>query len=80
MAIKVDKENMCIDRNTAEGHMLDQLQRQADAQKDTPMGKFMTQVLAYSEASTVLSQTLPKNEAEAAIGQLKQQFEDELAK
>lgn len=76
--IKVDKENMCIDRNTPEGKMLDQLQRDADSKAGTPMGEFMNQVLAYAEAGEVLSQTLPKGEAAAAIEQLKQQFEENL--
>ena len=65
---------MKIDRNTPEGKMLDELQAMADSMAGTPKGDFINQCLAYMEASEVISQTLPPDEAGKAILKLHKTF------
>ena len=72
--LKVDTENRCIDRSTPEGQMLDELQKKAD-KTGGAMGQFMSNVLAYTEVSTVVGETMDKKDADEVMGQLKEEFD-----
>lgn len=72
--LKIDKENRCIDRSTPEGKMLDDALDTAERLKDTPMGNFMSQVLAYAEVSEVVDKTTDGEEKEAVMQQLHEEF------
>ena len=73
--VVIDKAHMKVDRSTSLGKDFESLQRMANAQADTPMGKFINQVAAYAEAATVISNILPEKEAKNAMDKLKDKFE-----
>lgn len=72
--LKVDKDNRCIDRSTPEGKMLDELQSQAD-KASGGMGKFMNNVLAFTEVSFVVQETMSKEDAADTMKHLHDEFE-----
>lgn len=72
---KVDPEKQCIDRSSKGGQMFDELQRDANSNPNPGKAQFMNQVLAFTEAATVVANTLPENESEKAIGKLRGQME-----
>lgn len=74
----VDKEKMQVDRSTPAGKAFDAYQKEADALAGTPMGDFMNKVLAYTEASAVIAQTMTPEEAGKAVSQLRRKFESDL--
>lgn len=56
--IVIDKENMQVDRSTKLGQVFEKMQQEAGKQKDPKMGNLMNQVLAYTEASLVIDETI----------------------
>lgn len=56
--IIIDKENMQVDRSTKLGQAFEKMQQEAGKQKDPSMGSLMNQVLAYTEASLVIDETV----------------------
>lgn len=56
--IVIDRDNMQVDRSTPLGQAFDRIQQEAGAQEDPAMGSLMNQVLAYTEASLVIDETV----------------------
>lgn len=75
-AIIIDKENMQVDRSTPLGQAFDKIQKVAEKEKNPAMGKLMNQVLAYTEASIVIDETVedPKQKEEM-LGKLRSRME-----
>lgn len=74
--IKVDTENMCIDRSTPEGQLFAKLCGEAKQQEDPRMRTFMDKMLAFTEAALVISKTMKGEEAEAALEALRAEMEN----
>lgn len=72
--LKVDKDRRCIDRSTPEGKMFDELQAKADKMSGG-MGKFMNNVLAFTEVSTVVGETMNEKDAAETMGHLRNEFD-----
>lgn len=77
--IKIDKENMCIDRNSEFGKQLDAFNKKAAASTDPNEKAFLTQLSAYAEAALVVDGVLPADEAAAKLAILKQQMEQSIS-
>lgn len=75
-AIIIDKENMQVDRSTPLGQAFDKIQKAAEKEKNPAMGQLMNQVLAYTEASIVIDETVedPKQKEEM-LGKLRSRME-----
>lgn len=74
--IVIDKENMQIDRSTPLGQAFDKIQQTADAEKNQAMSKLMNQVLAYTEASIVIDETVEDpHKKEEMLGKLRSKME-----
>lgn len=74
--IVIDKENMQIDRSTQLGQAFDKMQQAADAEKDPAMSKLMNQLLAYTEASMVIDETVDDaNKKEDMLERLRSKVE-----
>lgn len=71
----IDKENMRIDRNCDAGKAFEKLQEQANSLAGSGEGQFINQVLAYAEASFVVMNTMPADQAAKTLMQLKEKFE-----
>lgn len=56
--IVIDKEKMQVDRSTKLGQAFEKMQQSAGDQKDSAMGNLMNQILAYTEASLVIDETI----------------------
>lgn len=74
--IIIDKENMQVDRSTKLGQAFEKMQQEAGKQKDSSMGSLMNQVLAYTEASLVIDETVtdPAKKTEM-LGKLRSKLE-----
>lgn len=71
--IKIDVEHGCIDRSTELGKKFAAFN---DSLKDKPADEkeFMSKISAFVEASMIVENTLPKEEAEKAIAKLREQI------
>ena len=56
--IVIDRENMQIDRSTPLGQAFEKMADEASMQKDPAMNKFMSNVIAYAEAATVIDESV----------------------
>lgn len=72
--IKVDAENMCIDRSTELGEMFAKLNEMVASSEDPGTKEFLSKVSAYVEAGLIVENTLPEDEAKVAIEKLKQRM------
>lgn len=77
--IVIDAAHMQVDRSTETGKQFAAMQKMAANQSDTPMGKFINQVAAYAEAATVVTNALPKKDADAALEKLRDKFDKSLS-
>lgn len=70
--IVIDKEKMQVDRSTMLGQAFDKMLTEAGAQEDPAMGSLMNQVLAYTEASLVIDETVTDQaKKDAMLGKLR---------
>ncbi len=75
-AIKIDKEAMRTDRSTPLGKAFDKKAEEAANQKNPQMANFMSQVLAYTEAATVIDETVADpQKKDQMLGRLKNKME-----
>lgn len=72
--IKVDMQNMCIDRTTELGKKFAEFNDSLAKESNPKKREFMSKISAYVEASIIVENTMPKDEAKAAIEQLKNQM------
>ena len=74
--IVIDKDNMQVDRSTPLGQAFDKIQQVAEKEKNPAMSKLMNQVLAYTEASIVIDETVedPQKKDEM-LGRLRYKME-----
>lgn len=70
--IVIDKEKMQVDRSTMLGQAFDKMLTEASTQEDPAMGSLMNQVLAYTEASLVIDETVTDQaKKDAMLGKLR---------
>ena len=75
---KIDTQNRCIDRNSEEGKIMEEMQQLADSQSGTPMGDFMNQLIAYADVSAVVDQTMDRKQARQVVGKLRTRMNNEI--
>ena len=74
--IVIDKENMQVDRSTKLGQVFGKMQQEASKQKDPAMENLIDQVLAYTEASLVIDETIEDPaKKEEMLGKLRSKLE-----
>lgn len=70
--IVIDKEKMQVDRSTMLGQAFEKMLTEAGEQEDPAMGTLMNQVLAYTEASLVIEETVEDQaKKDAMLGKLR---------
>lgn len=72
--VKVDTENNCIDRSTPLGQYFEDALNAAKEEPNPNKAVFMQQILAYTEATLIITHTMPKEEADKALEQLRVQM------
>ena len=74
--IVIDTDNMQVDRSTKLGQVFEKMQQDASKQKDPTMENLMNQVLAYTEASLVIDETIEDPaKKEEMLGKLRSKLE-----
>lgn len=68
--IKIDKKNMCVDKNTEFGKELAEFNKRAAAMSDPRDRAFMQKLSAYAEAALVVEGICPADEAKVKIDEL----------
>lgn len=56
--IKIDKQNMQIDRSTPLGQAFDEMLGVADKESNPALSNLINQTLAYTEAAVVIDETI----------------------
>ncbi len=71
--VKVDRQNMCIDRNSELGKQFEQFNASLANEKDEDKKAFMAQMAAYAEAAMVINEMYPESEAQMKLEKLAKQ-------
>lgn len=79
ITFKIDEKNRCIDRSSPEGQLLDACQSIADNNDDSSMSAFMSQVIAYTDVSAFVDQTMDRKQARVAMGKLKARMDNDVS-
>lgn len=74
MEVKVDMNNMCIDRSTPLGKKFAEFNNKIAASSDPVEKEFMSKISAFVEAGMIVENTLPEDEAKVAVEKLRQQM------
>lgn len=77
MEVKVDMDNMCIDRSTDLGKKFAEFNKFIAESSDPAEREFMTKISAFVEAGIIVDSTLPEADAKAAVEKLRKQMLDE---
>lgn len=72
--VKVDVDNMCIDRTTELGKRFAAFNDSLAKETNPKKREFMSKISAYVEASIIVENTMPEKEAKEAIEKLKAQM------
>ena len=73
--VKVDKENMCIDRSTKLGQDFDAFNKMVLAQEDPKFRAFMSTLSGYTEAGMVITSMYDGEQRNEKMGQLLKKFD-----
>lgn len=73
--VKVDREKMCVDRNTNLGKQFEALNQRIAQTKDANEREFMQQMSAYAEAAIVIENICEPEDAAKKISQLAAQMD-----
>ena len=74
ITVKVDTENMCIDRSTELGQKFAEFNKKVAESDDPAERDFMSKISAYVEAGLIVENTLSEEDAKVAIAKLKEQM------